>query len=146
MFKLRDYQEGAVNAAKSWMSKTIEPAVMELATGAGKSIIMDAIQLAMGGRADPSFIRDGQQQCDIILSFDIQNNLILSNSFPTEVDSGRNLVVGDGDFRDASSHDYFLDQYSPAVDSASDLGISTDRFGTDRPLGNGFDMGAVESH
>jgi len=38
--KLRDYQEAAVDAAKEWIKKCIEPAVLELATGAGKSIIV----------------------------------------------------------------------------------------------------------
>jgi hypothetical protein len=77
--------------------------------------------------------------------FDIQNSLILSNRFPSEMDSGNNLLVEDSDFNDISSHDYTPSLHSVAVDTATDLGISTDRFGTNRPSGNGFDMGAVES-
>jgi len=39
MYTLRPYQQEAVDSAISWMSKCLDPAVMELATGAGKSII-----------------------------------------------------------------------------------------------------------
>lgn len=42
-------------------------------TGAGKSIWVDAIVLALGGRADPSMIRSQQARCDITLSFDCQH-------------------------------------------------------------------------
>lgn len=40
-------------------------------TGAGKSILMDAIELALGQRADNSIIRHGSERCDIALSFNI---------------------------------------------------------------------------
>ncbi len=42
-------------------------------TGAGKSIWIDAVMLALGARADSLVIRDGATQCDIILTFDIQH-------------------------------------------------------------------------
>src|SRR5690625_881995 len=38
MFKPRPYQQDAVDAAIGWMRRSIEPAVLELATGSGKSI------------------------------------------------------------------------------------------------------------
>lgn len=38
-YALRDYQDGAVSAAINWMKKNSEPALLELATGAGKSLI-----------------------------------------------------------------------------------------------------------
>ena len=41
-------------------------------TGAGKSIWIDAVMLALGARADSHVIRDGASQCDIVLTFDIQ--------------------------------------------------------------------------
>lgn len=41
--KLRPYQQDAVNAAVNWMKKCKSPAVLELATGAGKSWIAAAI-------------------------------------------------------------------------------------------------------
>ncbi|RUR13810.1 DNA repair protein RecN [Legionella sp. km772] len=38
-------------------------------TGAGKSIMIDALMLALGGRADASVVRPGEQQCDITAGF-----------------------------------------------------------------------------
>jgi DNA repair protein RecN (Recombination protein N) len=38
-------------------------------TGAGKSIMIDALMLALGGRADASVIRPNQEQCDITAKF-----------------------------------------------------------------------------
>lgn len=38
-------------------------------TGAGKSIMIDALMLALGGRGDSSVIRPGQEKCDITAGF-----------------------------------------------------------------------------
>jgi DNA repair protein RecN (Recombination protein N) len=43
-------------------------------TGAGKSIIMDALELAAGGRADSQVIKQGEARCDITASFDVAHN------------------------------------------------------------------------
>ena len=40
---LRDYQQAAVDAALNWINRSIEPALLELATGAGKSHIIAAL-------------------------------------------------------------------------------------------------------
>lgn len=40
---LRPYQQDAVNAAVSWMKRSIMPGLLELATGAGKSHVVSAI-------------------------------------------------------------------------------------------------------
>lgn len=40
-------------------------------TGAGKSIMIDALMLALGGRADASVVRIGESKCDISASFQI---------------------------------------------------------------------------
>lgn len=42
-------------------------------TGAGKSIVVDALGLALGGRSDASLVRHGAQRTDIGLVFDIAN-------------------------------------------------------------------------
>ena len=42
-------------------------------TGAGKSIWVDAIALALGGRADSSVVRQGESRCDITVGFDLRN-------------------------------------------------------------------------
>ena len=38
-------------------------------TGAGKSVMIDALMLALGGRADASVIRPNQEKCDITAGF-----------------------------------------------------------------------------
>lgn len=42
-------------------------------TGAGKSILIDAIELALGDRATSEVVRAGQEKADISLGFDISN-------------------------------------------------------------------------
>lgn len=42
-------------------------------TGAGKSIVIDAVNLCLGARADYQLIRHGEKQCEISLSFDLQH-------------------------------------------------------------------------
>lgn len=39
-------------------------------TGAGKSILIDALQLALGGRGDAGVVREGAQRCEISAEFD----------------------------------------------------------------------------
>lgn len=39
-------------------------------TGAGKSILIDALQLALGARADVAVVREGAQRCEISAEFD----------------------------------------------------------------------------
>ena len=43
-------------------------------TGAGKSIIVDALELALGSRADTASIRDKEKKCIVEAVFDIQHN------------------------------------------------------------------------
>jgi DNA repair protein RecN (Recombination protein N) len=40
-------------------------------TGAGKSILIDALQLALGARADPMVVREGSARTDISAEFDV---------------------------------------------------------------------------
>src|SRR3990167_11355460 len=42
-------------------------------TGAGKSIWIDAIEIALGVRADAQMICPSEKTCDITLCFDLQN-------------------------------------------------------------------------
>ena len=39
-------------------------------TGAGKSILIDALQLVLGGRGDALWVREGQARCDLAAEFD----------------------------------------------------------------------------
>ncbi len=41
-------------------------------TGAGKSIMIDALMLALGGRADATVIRTGEEKCDILACFSFE--------------------------------------------------------------------------
>ena len=40
-------------------------------TGAGKSILIDALQLALGGRGDASVVREGAAKADITADFSV---------------------------------------------------------------------------
>ncbi|TNF63967.1 MAG: DNA repair protein RecN [Burkholderiales bacterium] len=44
-------------------------------TGAGKSILVDALQLALGGRGDSTVVRDGAARCEIAVEFDRPGSL-----------------------------------------------------------------------
>ena len=41
-------------------------------TGAGKSILLDAFALALGGRGDASLVRHGAEQGQVTAAFDIE--------------------------------------------------------------------------
>ena len=43
-------------------------------TGAGKSIMLDALGLCVGDRADPKAVRPGASRTDIAASFDVSQN------------------------------------------------------------------------
>jgi DNA repair protein RecN (Recombination protein N) len=45
-------------------------------TGAGKSILIDALQLALGARADAGVVREGAQRCEISAEFDSPSSLL----------------------------------------------------------------------
>ena len=44
-------------------------------TGAGKSILVDALQLALGSRADASVVREGATRAEISAEFDLSEPL-----------------------------------------------------------------------
>jgi len=44
-------------------------------TGAGKSILIDALQLALGARADSGVVREGATRCEIAAEFDLPPSL-----------------------------------------------------------------------
>ena len=45
--------------------------VMTGETGAGKSILIDALQLALGGRGDAAMVREGAKRADITAEFSL---------------------------------------------------------------------------
>src|SRR3990167_422151 len=44
-------------------------------TGAGKSILIDALQLALGSRGDAGVVREGAAKADITAEFDLTESL-----------------------------------------------------------------------
>ncbi|MBB44605.1 MAG: DNA repair protein RecN [Rhodospirillaceae bacterium] len=50
-------------------------------TGAGKSILLDALGVALGGRVDTSMRRDGAPQASVTATFEIKNQEFLSEFF-----------------------------------------------------------------
>ena len=46
-------------------------------TGAGKSILVDALGLVLGDRADSNMVRHGCDRAEIEASFDITDNIVL---------------------------------------------------------------------
>ena len=57
--------------------------VMTGETGAGKSILIDALQLALGARAEPGVVREGAQRCEISASFDAPRRRRPTQHLPT---------------------------------------------------------------
>ena len=56
-------------------------------TGAGKSILVDALQLVLGARADASVVREGAARCDLSAEFDAGPEVqrwLDDNGFPVE--------------------------------------------------------------
>ncbi|HEU5176718.1 MAG TPA: AAA family ATPase, partial [Burkholderiales bacterium] len=43
-------------------------------TGAGKSILIDAIELLVGGRGDGSLVRDGAERAELSAEFEVERN------------------------------------------------------------------------
>src|SRR5689334_2769252 len=61
-------------------------------TGAGKSIMIDALMLALGGRADASVVRPGEEKCDITAGFTFD-----CNSEPAEWLTEHDIHCDDGE-------------------------------------------------
>ena len=63
-------------------------------TGAGKSILVDALQLVMGARADAGFVREGCTRTDITAHFDITPALApLLDEYGIEADAEEGLLL-----------------------------------------------------
>ncbi|MGM8886988.1 AAA family ATPase, partial [Psychrobacter sp. 1U2] len=50
-------------------------------TGAGKSLLLDALSLCIGERADSAMVRHGAAHADIYAQFDVTNNAVVSDWF-----------------------------------------------------------------
>ena len=59
-------------------------------TGAGKSILIDALQLVLGGRGDALWVREGQPRCDIAAEFELPDTArpwLAEHGFDTDADA-----------------------------------------------------------
>lgn len=74
-------------------------------TGAGKSILLDAINLALGARAEARFVKSGQPRCDISLCFDIAGEQDIQNWLNEHEldDEGDTLVLRRSIYADGKS-------------------------------------------
>ncbi|MBE8609919.1 DNA repair protein RecN [Psychrobacter sp. AOP7-D2-23] len=50
-------------------------------TGAGKSLLLDALSLCVGERADSAMVRHGAAQADIYAQFDVEHNSVIADWF-----------------------------------------------------------------
>ena len=65
-------------------------------TGAGKSILIDALQLALGSRGDATAVREGASRADISAEFDAPESLtawLFEAGFATEGEPQTRLLL-----------------------------------------------------
>src|ERR1700745_4278804 len=83
------------------------PGVLTGETGAGKSILLDALGLALGARADSGLVRAGQAQAGVSVAFEVPTShpayaLIAENGLDAEPGEPiiiRRVVKADGGSR-----------------------------------------------
>jgi DNA repair protein RecN (Recombination protein N) len=61
-------------------------------TGAGKSILIDAIELLVGGRADASVVREGAERAELSAEFDLEENAAWIEERGLSGDPGRLIL------------------------------------------------------
>ncbi len=86
-------------------------------TGAGKSIVLDALSLTLGGRADAGAVRAGAKRADITAVFDVRGNLqaqqwLEEHDLDGEDECLLRRVIG----RDGRSRSYINGQPCPLQD------------------------------
>src|SRR5512144_1962777 len=65
-------------------------------TGAGKSILVDALQLALGSRGDAGVVREGATRAEIGAEFDVPASLaewLAESGFEGEADEAERLLL-----------------------------------------------------
>ena len=80
-------------------------------TGAGKSILLDALGLALGARADSGLVRAGSDRAQVTASFDAPANVmaLLANN-DIEMDAGEPLLIRRSVKADGGSKAFINDQ------------------------------------
>jgi len=63
-------------------------------TGAGKSILIDALQVVLGERAESGLIKTGEERCEVTAIFDVANNAPAKEWLQTqEMDEGQECII-----------------------------------------------------
>jgi DNA repair protein RecN (Recombination protein N) len=63
-------------------------------TGAGKSILIDALQVVLGERAESGFIKTGEARCEVTAIFDVANNAPAQQWLAAqEMDEGQECMI-----------------------------------------------------
>jgi DNA repair protein RecN (Recombination protein N) len=86
-------------------------------TGAGKSILLDALGLALGTRADSGLVRQGQPQAAVSVSFDLRERhpaLLLLEENGLDADAAEPLVIRRVVRADGGSRAFVNDQAASA--------------------------------
>ncbi|SFR59145.1 DNA replication and repair protein RecN [Marinobacter daqiaonensis] len=93
-------------------------------TGAGKSIVLDALGLAMGGRGDAGAVRHGAKRADITASFDISRIPDARQWLEDQdLDDGNDCILRRVISRDGRSRAYINGQPCP-LNQLKELGAS----------------------
>mgnify|MGYP006189817305 FL=1 len=80
-------------------------------TGAGKSILLDAVGLALGARADSGLVRAGADKAQVTASFDAPANVVaLLGDNDIEIDIGEPLLIRRSVNADGGSKAFINDQ------------------------------------
>ena len=85
-------------------------------TGAGKSIIVDAVMLAIGGRASAEMLRHGAERAEITATFDVKGDPRVRRWLEEQslADEGREIVLRRVIGQDGRSRQYVNGQTLPA--------------------------------
>ncbi|MGB5131440.1 MAG: AAA family ATPase, partial [Steroidobacteraceae bacterium] len=85
-------------------------------TGAGKSIIVDAVMLAIGGRASADMLRHGAERAEITASFDVEGDERVRRWLEEQslADDGGEIVLRRVIGKDGRSRQYVNGQTLPA--------------------------------
>ncbi|MBO7611182.1 MAG: DNA repair protein RecN [Elusimicrobia bacterium] len=91
-------------------------------TGAGKSIIMDSIDLLLGARASTTIIRTGTTFCSVVAEFNISNNFNVKNILSElSIDADDEIIIR-RQIDVAGKSKAFINDVSVSVNTLSNIG------------------------
>ncbi len=75
-------------------------------TGAGKSLIIDSLELALGARAEPGLVRGGSEKAELFVTFDAEFQQIRDWLQEHELDDGSEVILQRTIFKERPSRAY----------------------------------------